>query len=237
MAKHFLLLPAIDVQGGVSVRVSAQGVEQTAGSPIEQAELFQQEGATWIHLVDLDAAYGTGENRALLGSIIKSLAIPVQLSGGIHDQQSVAQALDLAPARINLGSRSLNNLDWVREVIAAHGDLVSVALDVQGDVIAPRGSTERGPLLDDVLAALSEAGCRRVVVTDKERDGSLQGPNLELLSRVKSSFSGNVIASGGIASLADIDALRALEIEGAIIGKAIYAGEFTVKAALERAGG
>ena len=237
MTSPLILLPAIDIKAGQSVRVSAKGTEPTIGSPVDQALEFEQQGAPWLHLVDLDAAYQSGNNDEAIRQVINQMTIPVQLSGGITDQGSLDKALGFGATRVNLGSGSFADLDWVAQIVAQHGEQISVALDVRDDFIAPRGSGGRGPSLTEVLSVLAAANCRRVVVTDVSRDGSLQGPNLELLKSVLGNFGGAVIASGGVASLADIDALAGIGVEGAIIGKALYAGNFTLPQALQRLGG
>lgn len=237
MTNPFLLLPAIDVRAGHSVRLSQGVVQTTSGSPLEQGLDFVNQGATWLHLVDLDAAYGVGNNHQVLADVISSLTIPVQLSGGIADEQSLNSAMALNPARINISAAALENLEWLSSVIAQYGDRVCVGVDVDGQHISPRGSTPLPLSLSEALRALSEMNCRRVVVTDVRRDGSLEGPNLDLLKQVASSIKAAVVASGGVAGLDDIDALRALGIEGAIIGKALYAGRFTFVDAKARAEG
>jgi 1-(5-phosphoribosyl)-5-[(5-phosphoribosylamino)methylideneamino] imidazole-4-carboxamide isomerase/N-(5'phosphoribosyl)anthranilate isomerase len=197
---------------------------------------FQASGAQWLHLVDLDAAFGRGENSALLAEVVGKLDIKVELSGGIRDDISLARALATGCTRINLGTAALENPEWTSRVIAEHGNRIAVGLDVRGHVLAARGWTEEGGDLFETLARLESDGCARYVVTDVTKDGTLQGPNLQLLKEVCAVTKRPVVASGGISSLADIAALSALNsigVEGAIVGKALYAGAFTLEEALE----
>ena len=232
------LLPAVDVKDGRAVRL-VQGElaqESVYGSPLEVALEFQASGAEWLHLVDLDAAFGRGENSALLAEVVGKLDIKVELSGGIRDDASLTRALATGCTRINLGTAALENPEWTSRVIAEYGDRIAVGLDVRGHVLAARGWTQEGGDLFETLARLESDGCARYVVTDVTKDGTLQGPNLELLKEVCAVTKRPVVASGGISSLADIAALSALNkigVEGAIVGKALYAGAFTLEQALE----
>ena len=231
------LLPAVDVKDGRAVRL-VQGElarESVYGSPLEVALEFQKSGAQWLHLVDLDAAFGRGENSALLAEVVGRLDIDVELSGGIRDDQSLSRALATGCRRVNLGTAALENPDWTSRAIAEHGDRIAVGLDVRGHVLAARGWTQEGGDLFETLARLESDGCARYVVTDVTKDGTLQGPNLELLKEVCAATKKPVVASGGISSLEDIKALCALNaigVEGAIVGKALYAGAFTLEQAL-----
>mgnify|MGYP003344959250 CR=1 FL=1 len=233
------LLPAVDVKDGRAVRL-VQGelsAETAYGNPLEVALDFQSAGAEWIHLVDLDAAFGRGSNSALLAEVIGKLDIKVELSGGIRDDQSLRTALATGCTRVNLGTAALENPDWTSRVIAEYGDRIAVGLDVRGHVLAARGWTQEGGDLFETIARLERDGCARYVVTDVTKDGTLKGPNLELLQEVCAATKKPVVASGGISSLADIDSLIALHttgVEGAIVGKALYAGAFTLQEALER---
>ena len=232
------LLPAVDVKDGRAVRL-VQGElarESIYGSPLEVALEFQNSGAEWLHLVDLDAAFGRGENSALLAEVVGRLDIDVELSGGIRDDESLMRALATGCRRVNLGTAALENPEWTSRVIAEHGDRIAVGLDVRGHVLAARGWTKEGGDLFETLARLESDGCARYVVTDVTKDGTLQGPNLELLKEVCTATKKPVVASGGISSLEDIKALCALNdsgVEGAIVGKALYAGAFTLEQALE----
>jgi 1-(5-phosphoribosyl)-5-[(5-phosphoribosylamino)methylideneamino] imidazole-4-carboxamide isomerase/N-(5'phosphoribosyl)anthranilate isomerase len=232
------LLPAVDVKDGRAVRL-VQGElarESVYGSPLEVALDFQKSGAQWLHLVDLDAAFGRGENSALLAEVVGRLDIDVELSGGIRDDESLTRALATGCRRVNLGTAALENPEWTSRVIAEHGDRIAVGLDVRGHVLAARGWTQEGGDLFETLARLESDGCARYVVTDVTKDGTLQGPNLELLKEVCAATKKPVVASGGISSLDDIKALCALSeigVEGAIVGKALYAGAFTLEQALE----
>ena len=232
------LLPAVDVKDGRAVRL-VQGElarESIYGSPLEVALDFQKSGAEWLHLVDLDAAFGRGEYSALLAAVVGRLDIDVELSGGIRDDESLMRALATGCRRVNLGTAALENPEWTSRVIAEHGDRIAVGLDVRGHVLAARGWTKEGGDLFETLARLESDGCARYVVTDVTKDGTLQGPNLELLKEVCAATKKPVVASGGISSLEDIKALCALNhigVEGAIVGKALYAGAFTLEQALE----
>ena len=232
-----VLLPAVDVRAGEAVRLvkGDLSAESRYGSPLESALSFQRAGAEWIHLVDLDAAFGTGDNYQVLRDVIANLDIKVELSGGIRDESSLLRALDTGCARINLGTAALENPEWTRSVIARFGDQVAVGLDVRGRRLAARGWTKEGGDLFETLTRLDEEGCARYVLTDVNKDGTLQGPNIELLQSVCQATDRPVIASGGVSSLDDLMALRKLTeigVEGAIVGKALYSGAFTLEDAL-----
>jgi 1-(5-phosphoribosyl)-5-[(5-phosphoribosylamino)methylideneamino] imidazole-4-carboxamide isomerase/N-(5'phosphoribosyl)anthranilate isomerase len=231
------LLPAVDVAGGQAVRLvqGEAGSETHYGEPLAAALAWQSAGAQWIHLVDLDAAFGRGSNADLLAEVVGKLDVAVELSGGIRDDASLAAALATGCRRVNVGTAALENPDWVRRAIAEHGDQIAVGLDVRGTTLSARGWTRDGGELFDVLARLDADGCARYVVTDVRRDGTLTGPNLELLRSVCAATDRPVVASGGVSSLADLRAiaeLGPLGVEGAIVGKALYAGEFTLEEAL-----
>ena len=232
------LLPAVDVKDGRAVRL-VQGelsAETAYGNPLEVALDFQAAGAEWLHLVDLDAAFGRGENSALLADVVRKVDIKVELSGGIRDDESLQRALATGCTRINLGTAALENPEWTSKVIAEYGDRIAVGLDVRGHVLAARGWTKEGGDLFETIERLERDGCARYVVTDVTKDGTLQGPNLQLLKEVCAVTKKPVIASGGISSLADIAALASLHnsgVEGAIVGKALYARAFTLQEALE----
>jgi len=236
------LLPAVDVADGKAVRLTQgeAGTETNYGSPVDAALDWIEQGAEWIHLVDLDAAFGRGNNAALLRKVIKnSKTVKVELSGGIRDDASLEAALELGAKRVNLGTAALENPEWARAVIARYGEQIAVGLDVRGETLAARGWTEDGGNLWEVLDRLEEAGCPRYVVTDVTKDGTLRGPNIELLQKVAARTDRPVVASGGVSSLDDLAALRELVplgVEGAIVGKALYAGAFTLAAALDVAG-
>jgi 1-(5-phosphoribosyl)-5-[(5-phosphoribosylamino)methylideneamino] imidazole-4-carboxamide isomerase/N-(5'phosphoribosyl)anthranilate isomerase len=232
------LLPAVDVAAGQAVRLvqGAAGSETSYGDPLEAALAWQRAGASWIHLVDLDAAFGRGSNSELLASVVAKLDVAVELSGGIRDDDSLTRALDTGCVRVNIGTAALENPDWVRSVIARYGPRVAVGLDVRGTTLAARGWTAEGGELFDVLARLDAEGCARYVVTDVLKDGTLRGPNLSLLRDVCAKTPAPVVASGGVSSLDDLRAIAGLVplgVEGAIVGKALYAGAFTLEEALE----
>ena len=232
------LLPAVDVKDGRAVRL-VQGeldAETAYGNPLEVALEFQSAGAEWLHLVDLDAAFGRGENSALLAEVVRTLDIKIELSGGIRDDESLRRALATGCKRVNLGTAALENPEWTAKVIAEFGDRIAVGLDVRGHVLAARGWTKEGGDLFETIERLERDGCARYVVTDVTKDGTLKGPNIELLQEVCAVTRKPIVASGGISSLEDIAALVALNnsgVEGAIVGKALYAGAFTLQEALE----
>ncbi|MBF4576839.1 bifunctional 1-(5-phosphoribosyl)-5-((5-phosphoribosylamino)methylideneamino)imidazole-4-carboxamide isomerase/phosphoribosylanthranilate isomerase PriA [Frondihabitans sp. VKM Ac-2883] len=236
------LLPAVDVADGKAVRLTQgeAGTETNYGDPVDAAADWKDQGAEWLHLVDLDAAFGRGHNREVIHRVIKQVTgIHVELSGGIRDDASLEAALETGVKRINLGTAALENPEWAASVIARYGDAIAVGLDVRGTTLAARGWTKEGGDLFEVLARLEDAGCARYVVTDVTKDGTLQGPNVELLKQVMQQTDRPVVASGGISSLDDLIALRELVphgLEGAIVGKALYAGAFTLAAALDVAG-
>lgn len=235
------LLPAVDVRGGRAVQLQ-QGVSGSGwdfGDPLQAARAWQEQGAEWIHLVDLDAAFGEGSNRELLADIVGGLDVKVELSGGIRDQESLVAALDSGCARVNLGTAALENPEWTAAAIAEHGDRIAVGLDVRGSTLAARGWTKEGGDLWETLARLDSEGCARYVVTDVAKDGMLAGPNLQLLTDVCRATSAKVVASGGVTTRADVVALRELVpvgVEGAIIGSALYKGTVTLSDALDAAG-
>ncbi|MGY6496826.1 MAG: bifunctional 1-(5-phosphoribosyl)-5-((5-phosphoribosylamino)methylideneamino)imidazole-4-carboxamide isomerase/phosphoribosylanthranilate isomerase PriA [Microcella sp.] len=240
---HLTLLPAVDVADGKAVRLTQgeAGTEESFGDPIDAAHEWADQGAEWIHLVDLDAAFGRGSNRSIIKKVVKSTPkrVNIELSGGIRDDASLEAALATGAKRINLGTAALENPEWAAHVIAEYGEAIAVGLDVRGTTLAARGWTEEGGDLWSVLERLEEAGCARYVVTDVTKDGTLKGPNLDLLRAVMERTHRPVIASGGVATLDDIAALRELVplgLEGAIVGKALYAGAFTLPEALDVAG-
>ena len=235
------LLPAVDVADGQAVRLvqGEAGSETSYGSPLQAALDWQAGGAEWIHLVDLDAAFGRGSNADLLAEVVGALDVKVEMSGGIRDDASLERALATGCTRVNLGTAALEDPAWTATVIDRYGDAVAVGLDVRGTTLAARGWTREGGDLWEVLARLDAAGCSRYVVTDVTKDGTLRGPNVDLLREVCARTDAPVVASGGLSSLDDLVALRALVpegVEGAIVGKALYAGAFTLPDALDVAG-
>ncbi|WP_374010195.1 bifunctional 1-(5-phosphoribosyl)-5-((5-phosphoribosylamino)methylideneamino)imidazole-4-carboxamide isomerase/phosphoribosylanthranilate isomerase PriA [Leifsonia sp. LS-T14] len=237
-----VLLPAVDVADGKAVRLTQgeAGSETSYGDPVDAAAEWADAGAEWIHLVDLDAAFGRGENRSLLSKVIRQVhGVSIELSGGIRDDASLEHALEAGATRVNLGTAALENPEWAASAISRYGEAIAVGLDVRGTTLAARGWTREGGDLWEVLERLEDAGCARYVVTDVTKDGTLRGPNLELLRQVLDRTERPVVASGGISSLDDIAALRELVplgLEGAIVGKALYAGAFTLPEALDVAG-
>ena len=239
MSKHLELLPAVDVSRGLAVRLT-QGdtnTEESFGSPMDAVQTWINDGAEWIHLVDLDAAFDRGNNSPVIEEVVSGCrGVKIQLSGGIVNQQSLEAALATGATRVNLATPALVDLDWVQRVISEFGDRIAVGLDVRGSTLIGRGSSKEAGQLKEVLEKLEQAGCARYIVTDVAKDGMLQGPNLELLRQVLAMTNQPVVASGGISSLDDISALSQLVasgLEGAILGKALYAKRFTLEQALE----
>ena len=235
--RYLELLPAVDIKGGQAVQLvqGVDGSEKRFGDPIEAALRWQEAGAEWIHLVDLDAAFGHGHNRELQARIVGTLDIQVEMSGGIRDDESLAAALATGCTRVNIGTAALEQPEWCARVIAEHGDRIAIGLDVRGRTLAARGWTRDGGDLYEVLERLDSEGCARYVVTDVNKDGMLQGPNLDLLRDVCSATDRPVVASGGVTTLEDVRALMGLVpagVEGAIAGTALYEGRFTLEEAL-----
>lgn len=241
MGKTLELLPAVDVADGQAVRLvqGAAGTETSYGAPMDAALAWQNDGAEWLHLVDLDAAFGRGSNRELLAAVVAELDIKVEMSGGIRDDDSLTAALATGCTRVNLGTAALENPEWCAKVIAEHGDRIAVGLDVirEGSTYRLRGRgwvTDGGDLWE-VLERLNREGCARYVVTDVSKDGTLAGPNLELLAEVAAATDAPIVASGGVSAIEDLVAIAGLVdqgVEGAIVGKALYAGRFTLPEAL-----
>ncbi|MDN5571440.1 MAG: bifunctional 1-(5-phosphoribosyl)-5-((5-phosphoribosylamino)methylideneamino)imidazole-4-carboxamide isomerase/phosphoribosylanthranilate isomerase PriA [Propionibacteriaceae bacterium] len=241
MTAALTLLPAVDVQGGQAVQLTQgiAGSEKTFGDPLAAARRWQDAGASWLHLVDLDAAFGRGSNAEVIAEITGAMELNVELSGGIRDDASLERALATGCRRVNIGTAALENPAWCERIIGEHGDRIGIAIDVRGTRLAARGWVREGGDWAEAVDRLSAAGCATFVVTDVASDGMLTGPNLALLREVASRTDAEVIASGGIASLADLTALRGLVpqgITGAIIGTALYVGNFTLADALDAAG-
>ena len=235
---YLQLLPAVDVADGQAVRLvqGAAGSETSYGDPLSAALAWQSAGAEWIHLVDLDAAFGRGSNRELLADVVGRLDVDVELSGGIRDDESLRAALATGCRRVNIGTAALENPEWCARAIAEFGDRIAVGLDVRGTTLAARGWTQDGGDIWEVLERLERDGCPRYVVTDVTKDGTLKGPNLQLLRDMCARTDRPVIASGGVSSLDDLRAIASLVdigVEGAIVGKALYAQAFTLEEALQ----
>ena len=239
----FTLLPAVDVADGAAVRLvqGEAGTETAYGHPWDAALAWQEGGAEWVHLVDLDAAFGRGSNAELLASVVGRLDVAVEMSGGIRDDASLERALSTGCARVNIGTAAMEDPQWCASVIAKYGERVAIGLDVKigenGPRLAARGWTRDGGDFWEALERLDRDGCSRYVVTDVGRDGMLTGPNVEFLRQVAAATPAPVIASGGISTLDDLVQLARLaaegaNIEGSIIGKALYAGRFTLPEAL-----
>jgi 1-(5-phosphoribosyl)-5-[(5-phosphoribosylamino)methylideneamino] imidazole-4-carboxamide isomerase/N-(5'phosphoribosyl)anthranilate isomerase len=237
-----VLLPAVDVADGQAVQLvqGVAGTEKKFGDPRAAAKRWQDAGAEWLHLVDLDAAFGRGSNAEIIAEVASHTTLQVELSGGIRDDASLERALVTGCRRVNIGTAALERPEWCEEIIAQFGDRIAIGLDVRGTRLAARGWTREGGNLYETLDRLNQAGCARYVVTDVASDGMLSGPNLQLLRDVCSRTDKPVVASGGISALTDIADLAAMVpegVEGAIIGTALYVGNFTLEEALVAAHG
>lgn len=231
------LLPAVDIVDGRAVQLvrGESGSGNTYGDPLAAAQGWQNDGAEWLHLVDLDAAFGRGHNRELIAKVVGSMDIKVELSGGIRDDESLEAALSTGCTRVNIGTAALENPQWCSKIIGEHADRVAIGLDVRGNTLAARGWTEDGGDLWEVLERLEADGCGRYVVTDVLKDGMLRGPNVELLHQVCAKTDAPVVASGGVSTIADLVQIARLTgegVEGAIVGTALYEGKFTLPEAL-----
>ncbi|HET9829661.1 MAG TPA: bifunctional 1-(5-phosphoribosyl)-5-((5-phosphoribosylamino)methylideneamino)imidazole-4-carboxamide isomerase/phosphoribosylanthranilate isomerase PriA [Nocardioidaceae bacterium] len=241
MSHHLELLPAVDVAGGQAVQLvqGVAGSEKRFGDPVQAALSWQRQGAEWLHVVDLDAAFGRGHNRELLAEIVGTVDVQVEMSGGIRDEESLSAAMATGCRRVNIGTAALEQPAWCAAAIGEYGDRVAVGLDVRGRTLAARGWTQDGGDLFEVLARLDGEGCARYVVTDVNKDGMLAGPNLDLLRSVCAATDRPVVASGGITELSDLAALMDLVpegVEGAIVGTALYEGRFSLEDALALTG-
>ncbi|HEU5130297.1 MAG TPA: bifunctional 1-(5-phosphoribosyl)-5-((5-phosphoribosylamino)methylideneamino)imidazole-4-carboxamide isomerase/phosphoribosylanthranilate isomerase PriA [Glycomyces sp.] len=233
----FQLLPAVDVTGGRAVQL-VQGVAGSGkhyGDPLEAALEWQRQGSEWLHLVDLDAAFGRGSNHELLAEVVAAVDMQVEISGGIRDDETLKRALDAGARRVNIGTAAMEHPEWCDRICSQYGDRVAIGLDVKDGRLAARGWTREGGELFATLERLERAGCARYVVTDVKSDGMLAGPNLDLLRSVCAATDKPVVASGGVSSLDDLRALAGLTedgVEGAIVGTALYERNFTVAEAL-----
>ena len=240
MTTALTILPAVDVQNGQAVPLvqGVAGTEKVFGDPHQAAKRWAEQGASWLHLVDLDAAFGRGSNAELLAEVIAGVDLNVELSGGIRDDASLERALSTGCKRVNIGTAALENPQWCRKVIAAYGERIAIGLDVKGTKLAARGWTREGGDLFETISAMDEAGCQRYVVTDVASDGMLTGPNVTLLRQVCEHTDAAVVASGGVGSLDDVKTLRTLVpegVEGVIIGTALYLGKVKLPEALAAA--
>ena len=232
------VIPAIDIKGARAVRLKQGKKDHVTdyGDPVERAYEFQRAGAEWLHVVDLDAAFGEGSNWKIVESIVKQIDIKVEVSGGIRDDRSLDRALSSGSHRVTIGTAAMENPAWISEKFEDLAEKIIVALDIRDGRVATRGWTEETVPYREAIKRLDGVGCLRYMVTDISKDGTLTGPNLSLLEDVASNTESSVIASGGVALLEDIASLRhlvALGIEGAVIGKALYEGVFTVAEAIE----
>ena len=233
--KPLELLPAIDIKNGKVIQLSSavSGSNTVMVEPLEVIQRFSSAGSKWIHLVDLDAAYGTGENAKLIKHLVQMSQVDIQLSGGIANQKSLDAALDTSAKRVNISTAGLEDIDWIKNVIEKYRERVCVGLDVTHGSLVARGS---GKVIGDLgyfISVLNEAGCSRIIVTDNSTDGALVGPNFQLLEQVISQSSAEIVASGGVSNLSDLQQLRKMGLAGAIVGKALYVGQFSIEEALD----
>ena len=233
--KPLELLPAIDIKNGKVIQLSSavSGSNTVMVEPLEVIQRFSSAGSKWIHLVDLDAAYGTGENAKLIKHLVQMSQVDIQLSGGIANQKSLDAALATSAKRVNISTAGLEDIDWIKNVIEKYRERVCVGLDVTNGSLIARGSGKVIGDLDHFISVLNEAGCSRIIVTDNSTDGALVGPNFQLLEQVISQSSAEVVASGGVSNLSDLQQLRKMGLAGAIVGKALYVGQFSIEEALD----
>jgi phosphoribosylformimino-5-aminoimidazole carboxamide ribotide isomerase len=233
--KPLELLPAIDIKNGKVIQLSSavSGSTTVMVEPLEVIQRFSSAGSKWIHLVDLDAAYGTGENAKLIKHLVQMSQVDIQLSGGIANQKSLDVALDTSAKRVNISTAGLEDIDWIKNVIEKYRERVCVGLDVTNGSLIARGSGKVIGDLDHFISVLNEAGCSRIIVTDNSTDGALVGPNFQLLEQVINQSSAEVVASGGVSNLSDLQQLRKMGLAGAIVGKALYVGQFSIEEALD----
>jgi 1-(5-phosphoribosyl)-5-[(5-phosphoribosylamino)methylideneamino] imidazole-4-carboxamide isomerase/N-(5'phosphoribosyl)anthranilate isomerase len=237
------LLPAVDLLDGQAARLvqGALGTETGYGDPVSAAKEFVAQGATWLHVVDLDAAFGRGPgNRQQIERIVEAVApAKVEASGGVRRPEDLEALLELGAARVVVGTAALEDPEWVLRACERHTDAVAVGLDARGRTLQARGWTASGGDLFETLQRLDAGGCHRFVYTEVATDGMLTGPPIASLAAVLDATRRPVIASGGVSGLEDLRALGQLEasgLEGVIVGKALYAGRFTVAQALDALG-
>jgi phosphoribosyl isomerase A len=231
--KQLQLLPAIDIQSGQVIQSKNLSTSNISGTPHQVFDYFVSKGTKWIHLVDLDAAYSTGDNSDLIKNLTTANDVEIQLSGGIINQASLSNALEAKAKWINLSTGALTDMDWVKETLDLYPDRVCVSLDVVDERLIARGS---GMVVGDLwkyLEELNKSGCKRFVVTDNKTDGKMTGPNFDLLAKVSDQSGAAIIASGGVSNLSDLVELRQMGLEGVIVGKALYEGGLDLTAALE----
>ncbi len=233
--KPLELLPAIDIKNGKVIQLSSavSGSTTVMVEPLEVIQRFSSAGSKWIHLVDLDAAYGTGENAKLIKHLVQMSQVDIQLSGGIANQKSLDAALATSAKRVNISTAGLQDIDWIKNVIEKYRERVCVGLDVTNGSLIARGSGKVIGDLDHFISVLNEAGCSRIIVTDNSTDGALVGPNFQLLEQVINQSSAEIVASGGVSNLSDLKQLRKMGLAGAIVGKALYVGQFSIEEALD----
>jgi phosphoribosyl isomerase A len=235
-----ILLPAVDIRDGRCVRLAQGDFDRETvydEDPVAVAKRYESEGAEWLHVVDLDAALeGVPRNRDLVAEVIKSVGIPVQCSGGIRDTAAVDAAKDAGAERVVVGTAALRDPSFVEDAVSAHGAFLAVGLDVRGQTLQARGWTEEAGELWPTLERLVATGVARFVVTDVMRDGMLEGPNFSLLASIQDWTDRPLVASGGVSSLRDLSSLASLGVEGCIVGKALYAGKFSLPDALAAVG-
>lgn len=234
-----ILYPAIDLKDGQCVRLlrgDMEAVTVFGDDPAAQARAFRDAGATWLHLVDLNGAFaGHPVNAAAVEAILGAVDIPVQLGGGIRDMAMIETWLSRGVARVILGTVAVENPDLVREAAAAHPGRIAVGIDARGGRVATRGWAEETDMqAGDLARQFADAGVAAIIYTDIDRDGAMGGPNIATTEALARAVPIPVIASGGVASISDLKALKATGvIAGAISGRALYDGAIDLAQALD----
>lgn len=231
--KPLEFLPAVDIKSGQITQAIDIAENYYKGSPQQVIESFTSAGCKWIHLVDLDAAYSTGSNFELISNLINSAGVDTQLSGGIANQEILNLSLTTSAKWINLSTSALLNMDWVESILETHSKRVCISLDVADEVLTARGS---GVVVGDLWESLNKleaAGCKRYVITDNKSDGTMIGPNFNLLAKIQQKSSASIVSSGGVGNLSDLAKLRQIGIDGVVVGKALYAGQINLNEALD----
>jgi phosphoribosylformimino-5-aminoimidazole carboxamide ribotide isomerase len=226
-----IVIPAIDIRGGRVVRLTrGRPDEETvyAEDPTKVAERFAAAGAEWLHVVDLDAALGNGENRETVLRTIGSVGVSVQVGGGLRSRKAVEEVLEAGAARVVLGTEAVRNLDFLEDMVNGFGERIVVALDTDGERVRIEGWTQAAGRIEYALPALARAGAPRFLVTAIDRDGTLQGSDVALYRRVIDLSDRPVLASGGVAYGPDLSSLAALGVEGVVVGKALYEGTLSL---------
>ena len=236
-----IIFPAIDIRGGKCVRLLKGDFNQEtvfSDSPADMARKWQAQGAEYLHLVDLDGALaGSSQNLAAIEEILKVVDIPTELGGGIRSMEQIDQLLAMGITRVILGSVAVKNPDLVREAFSKYGERIVVGIDAKDGIVAVEGWGESGNIgVIELAQKMKEAGVKTIIYTDISRDGTLSGVNVEATVKLAQESGVKIVASGGVKSLEDIEALKkqeAVGIEGVIAGKSIYMGKLDLAAAIK----